>query len=79
MMSLGERILIGALYLLTSMAVFLVGYTIFGVDTVAGIVLVSIPVCLIVWYIGVIIYIELDERRFKLTNKKKKHWKELIK
>ena len=79
MRSLGERILIGALYLLTSMAVFLVGYTIFGVDTVAGIVLVSIPVCLIVWYIGVIIYIELDERRFKLTNKKKKNWSELTK
>ena len=79
MMSLGERILIGALYLLTSMAVFLVGYTIFGVDTLVGVILVSLPVCLIVWYIGVIIYIELDERRFKLTNKKRKNWKELTK
>lgn len=79
MMSLGERILIGALYLLTSMAVFLVGYTIFGVDTLVGIILVSLPACLIVWYIGVIFYIELDERRFKLTNKKRKNWKELTK
>ena len=79
MMSVGERILIGALYLLTSMAVFLVGYTIFGVDTLAGIILVSLPACLIVWYIGVIFYIELDERRFKLTNKKRKNWKELTK
>lgn len=79
MMSVGERILIGALYLLTSMAVFLVGYTIFGVDTLVGIILVSLPACLIVWYIGVIFYIELDERRFKLTNKKRKNWKELTK
>ena len=79
MMSLGERILIGALYLLTSMAVFLVGYTIFGVDTLAGIILVALPVCLIVWYTGVIIYVELDERRVKLTNKKRKNWKELTK
>ena len=79
MMSVGERILIGALYLLTSMALFLVGYTIFGVDTLVGIILVSLPACLIVWYIGVIFYIELDERRFKLTNKKRKNWKELTK
>ena len=79
MMSVGERILIGALYLLTSMAVFLVGYTIFGVDTLVGIILVSLPACLIVWYIGVIFYIELDERRFKLTNKKRKNWNELTK
>ena len=79
MMSVGERILIGALYLLTSMAVFLVGYTIFGVDTLVGIILVSLPACLIVLYIGVIFYIELDERRFKLTNKKRKNWKELTK
>ena len=79
MMSVGERILICALYLLTSMAVFLVGYTIFGVDTLVGSILVSLPACLIVWYIGVIFYIELDERRFKLTNKKRKNWKELTK
>ena len=79
MMTRGEKIFFGALYLLTASALGLVGYAGFGVHTITGIILVALPACLIVWYVGVIIYIELDEQKYKLTHKKRKNWKELTK